>query len=51
VIELLTNFRLTNDMQAPLILSVDVDGNDMEDVVADWLKDNEDVWKAWMPKG
>lgn len=51
VIELLTNFRLTNAMQAPLILSIDVDGNDMEEVVADWLKENEDVWKAWMPKG
>lgn len=51
VIELLTNFTLTNDMQAPLILSIDVDGNDMSDVVSDWLKENEETWKAWLPKG
>lgn len=51
VIELMTNFTLTNDMQAPLILSIDVDGNDMEEVVSDWLKENEDTWKAWLPKG
>ncbi len=50
VIELLNNFRLTNEMQAPMILEVDVDGKDMEEVVAAWLDNNEDTWKAWMPK-
>lgn len=50
VIELIKNFRLTNEMQAPLILAVDVDGVDMEDVVSDWLANNEETWKAWMPK-
>jgi len=50
VVELITNFRLTNEMQAPLILAVDVDGEAMEDVVADWLASNEETWKAWMPR-
>ena len=50
VIELLQNFRLTNEMQAPMILAVDVDGKDMDEVVAEWLDTNEDVWKAWLPK-
>lgn len=50
VIELLTNFRLTNEMQAPLILAVDVDGREMDEVVAEWLENNEDTWRAWMPK-
>ena len=46
---LLKNFRLTNEEQAPMILAVDVDGKDMKDVVAQWLKDNEAKWKAWLP--
>ncbi len=50
VIELMTNFELTNDMQAPLILAIDVDGKDMGDVASEWLAANEDVWKAWLPK-
>lgn len=50
VIELLKNFRLTNDMQAPMLLAVDVDGKDMEEVVGEWLANNEDTWKAWLPK-
>lgn len=50
VVELIKNFRLTNEMQAPMILSVDVDGKDMEEVVGEWLANNEDTWRAWMPK-
>jgi len=50
VIELLENFRLTNEMQAPLILAVDVDGRDMDEVVGEWLANNEDTWRAWLPK-
>jgi len=49
VVELIKNFRLTNEMQAPLILAVDVDGREMSDVVDEWLAANEDTWKAWMP--
>ena len=49
--QLIKNFRLTNDMQAPLILAIDVDGKDIEEVVAEWMKENEDTWKAWLPKG
>lgn len=51
VVELIKNFRLTNDMQAPMILAIDVDGKEMEDVVSEWLDTNEDTWKAWMPEG
>jgi len=47
---LLENFRLTNEMQAPLILAVDVDGRDMDEVVGEWLANNEDTWRAWLPK-
>lgn len=51
VAELISNFRLTNEMQAPMILAVDVDGKEMEDVVSEWLDANEDTWKAWLPEG
>ncbi|MEM9330570.1 MAG: ABC transporter substrate-binding protein [Pseudomonadota bacterium] len=45
---LLKNFRLTNSEQAPMILAIDVDGKDMEDVVEQWLNDNEATWKSWL---
>ena len=50
VIELLENFTLSNEKQAPLILAIDIDGKDMGDVVSEWLANNEDTWKAWLPK-
>jgi len=50
IAELITNFELTNEMQAPLILAVDIDGKDVEEVVSEWLDANEDTWKAWLPK-
>jgi len=37
-------------MQAPMILAIDVDGKDMEEVVVEWLAQNEETWKAWLPK-
>ena len=51
VYELIKNFRLTNEMQAPLILAIDVDGKDIEDVAEQWVTDNEDTWRAWLPQG
>lgn len=51
VVELIKNFRLTNEMQAPMILAIDVDGKDMEAVVDEWLANNESTWKAWLPAG
>ena len=51
VAALISNFRITNAMQAPMILAIDVDGKDMEEVVEEWVKANEATWKAWLPKG
>lgn len=48
MLTLLQNFRLTNDQQAPLIHAIDVGGEDMEDVVAQWLEQNEATWKPWI---
>ncbi|MEM8652157.1 MAG: ABC transporter substrate-binding protein [Pseudomonadota bacterium] len=51
MLKLLQNFRLTNAEQAPMILAIDVDGKDMEEVVDQWLKDNESTWKGWIASG
>ncbi len=51
VVELIKNFRLTNAEQAPLILAIDIDGREMEEVVSEWLANNEDKWKSWLPEG
>lgn len=45
---LLEKFRLTNDMQAGLILAVDIEGKDIEDVAASWLAENESTWRSWL---
>ena len=49
VVALIRNFHMSNAEQAKLILAIDVDGEDMEDVVEEWLDDNEDVWRPWVP--
>jgi len=51
VAKLIENFRLSNAEQAPLILAIDVDGKEMEDVVDQWLNDNESTWKGWLETG
>ncbi len=48
--DFIKNFTLTNDMQAPLILAIDVDGREMEEVVQEWIAANESTWKAWLPE-
>lgn len=49
VVQLIENSYLTNDMQAGMILAIDVDGRDIDEVVRDWMAANEDVWRAWIP--
>ncbi len=41
------NFEIDNDTIGALIVKVDLDGEKLEDVVAEWLKDNEANWKKW----
>lgn len=50
VAQMITNSNMPNDVQAKLILAVDVEGKDMEDVVEAWMAENETTWKAWLPK-
>jgi glycine betaine/proline transport system substrate-binding protein len=30
-----------------LIAKVDLEGQDVEEVVAEWMANNEDIWREW----
>jgi len=41
-------FELNNDEMGQMITAIDLDGAELDSVVADWLKSNESRWKAWI---
>jgi glycine betaine/proline transport system substrate-binding protein len=41
------NYRLDNDTMGSLVAEVDLEGRKIEEVVAEWLDNNEDRWKKW----
>ncbi len=41
-------FELNNDEMGQMITAIDLDGAELDNVVADWLKSNESRWKAWI---
>lgn len=41
-------FHMDNETIGKLIYRVDVDGEELTDVVADWMAANEDTWRAWI---
>ncbi|MGB3146295.1 MAG: ABC transporter substrate-binding protein [Paracoccaceae bacterium] len=43
--EILAAYQLATDQQQPMMGAVDVDGKPVEEVVAQWMADNEAVWK------
>ena len=45
---LLRNFQITNEDQNALVLKIDVEGQKLEDVVAEWLEENERKWGLWV---
>ena len=40
--------KIDNDTQNKMMLEIDNKGGKLEDVVAQWLKDNEATWKPWI---
>ena len=44
----LQNFSTDNDEQAAMIAKVELEQIPIEDVVAEWIADNEDRWKSWL---
>lgn len=43
--EILSNYTLAVEAQQPMMGAVDVDGGSVEEVVAEWMAANEDVWR------
>ncbi len=43
-------FTIDNDAMGAMIARVDLDGEVLEDVVEDWIEENEAVWQAWIAR-
>ncbi|MEP4035785.1 glycine betaine ABC transporter substrate-binding protein, partial [Pseudophaeobacter sp.] len=46
--EFAEQFTLTNDEQNAMILDVDQNGRSLDEVVQEWVDENEDRWSAWV---
>ena len=49
VAQFVKNMHLTNDAQAGMLMSIDVEGRDIVEVVTEWMAANEATWKPWLP--
>ena len=43
-------FSLDNEEMGKMVAQVDLEGRKVEEVVADWMKANEDRWRKWIAK-
>jgi glycine betaine/proline transport system substrate-binding protein len=41
-------FNVNNDEMGSMISDIDLNGRKLEDVVAEWIANNEDRWKSWI---
>ena len=48
-VQLIKNHRLTNAQQAGMIYEIDFKKRDVDEVVEEWMKANEAVWRQWLP--
>ena len=44
---MIRNFELNNDEMGQMITAIDLEGQKLDAVVADWLANNQSRWKAW----
>lgn len=42
---------ITNDIQNQLMLEIDQEGRDLDEVIAEWMDENEDTWGPWLEAG
>ena len=45
---ILKSFQLDGKEQDKMVVKIDQDGEDLEEVVDEWMAANEDLWKAWV---
>lgn len=43
------SFNLNNDEMGAMVSAVDLDGQQVDAVVADWMAKNESRWQTWLP--
>lgn len=48
VYSFLEKFTLTTEDQLSMLPAFEIDGEEPDAVAAEWVKNNEDVWKAWL---
>ncbi len=41
-------FNISNEEMGKMVADVDLEGKKLDDVVADWMTNNEDRWKQWI---
>lgn len=46
--KMLSSYQMTNEVQNAALLEVDNNGRDVDEVVAEWLANNEGRWQAWI---
>ncbi len=44
---MIRNFEINNDEMGQMITAIDLEGQELDAVVADWLVNNQSRWKAW----
>ncbi|MCB2009229.1 MAG: ABC transporter substrate-binding protein [Geminicoccaceae bacterium] len=49
-VEIIRKFHIDNDAMGAMVAKVDLDGMSVEDVVAEWMKANEDTWSTWIAR-
>jgi|TARA_R110002072_G_scaffold11431_9_gene51663 glycine betaine/proline transport system substrate-binding protein len=42
------NFTISNSEMGAMVAAVDLEGKDLDAVVADWINNNEATWKGWI---
>ena len=46
---MLSKLQLTTEQQNEIAAMIDGDGMSAADAAKQWVDDNQDVWKAWLP--
>src|SRR5688500_9342677 len=49
VFEFLSNMTYTTEDQIEMIAAVEIEGLTPEEAAEQWVEDNEDVWREWLP--
>ena len=46
--EAIRNFKIDNKAMGDMIIEIDLNGRELDDVVGEWIDNNEATWKGWI---